>query len=333
MPEEPEPSAPASAKSARATIDSLAARVIAIVPLATFGLLWSNYHLGVGAGHPELISAVAAVLPVALGLAAALLDPAEHKIVKTLLRALVVRLLTWRLIVLLYLIFGTVALTRAAVVVLAEDGGNLGHVTLRALDDASAKAESASPTEKGAPARFFVFTQPFGRPFRLELDGYVPTAINVYPIVGRQIRPSADLRRSPSILLRLSEIAKGSWSDFGGAELRVTTVVAGGAQQLIAVSKEPAAALLLGRTQPIPSAWDDRWKIELLARGITIPMLVARHLLDWRNPRLLAPASALEPGMTLRVSLTNSEGHVLAGSEFVLGSDELQDQSIGDIEP
>lgn len=307
-------------------------RVLALVPLMAIGLLWSNHHLGLGAGQPALMASIAAVVPVALGVFTQLLDKDQHTSLLQRLRGHIARRLTWRVLAILYLALGTVALTWTSVVILAEDGSRLGRVALHALDNPAAAADLVAPQAKGEPARFVIASHPFGRPFRVELEGFVPKVVEVYPLVGLRLRPSIDLRRSPSVLLRFSGVAKGSWNDVGGAELRIVAVGVAGDDKLIANVKEPAGALLLGRGQPVPASWSSQWQTELLAKGVTDQTQAARELLSWKQPRVLPLASGLEPGMQLRVTLVNEQKNVIARAEFFIGKDELQDQSLEDIE-
>ena len=306
-------------------------RVLALVPLMALALLWSNHHLGVAAGQPALLATVAAAFPVALGLIGWLLDKAAQESLAARLRDLVARVITWRLLLVLYLALGVLALTCTSVVVLAEDGVRLGRVTLQPLDDPQARPEEARPDDKASPARFFVVTHPFGRPFRLELEGHVPQTVDVFPLLGLRVRPSRDLRRSPSVLLRFTDLAFGSWRDVGGAELRLYALQAEGSEALLLATKKPAWALLVGREQPVPPAWSMDWRAELLAARVTDESMAARLLVGWKRPRLERPGAGLHPGITLRATLTNAHLKEIARARFVLGKDELQDQAMEDV--
>lgn len=306
-------------------------RVLALVPLVGVALLWSNHHLGLGAGHSALLASLAAVLPMALGVMNHLLEKDEQAAVEKGLRRVIASRLSWRLLLVAYLVLATVVLSWTSVLVLAEDGGRLGRVTLQPLDDPGAAALSATAA-KGEPARFVLASHPLGRPFRLEVEGFVPKVVEVFPVLGLRVLPGTDLRRAPSVLLRFSGIAVGSWRDVGGAELRIVALDAGNAERLVASLREPAGAVLLGRGQPVPSGWPAGWQIELLAKGVTNPTLAARELQAWKKPRWLAPALGLEPGQRLRVTLSRPRQQVFASAEFFLGADELQDQPVEDLE-
>jgi hypothetical protein len=316
----------------RKASDDWPIRVLALVPLVGIALLWSNHHLGVGAGQPALVASLTAVVPLGLGLLTKLLDKDESASLEKGIRAWIARHLTWRLLIVAYLVLAIVVLTWTSVVVIAEDGGKLGRVVLHDLDDPGSSPKVISPEAKGDPARFVRPSHPLGRPVKLELEGFVPLVTEVYPITGLRVRPSIDLKRSPSVLLRFSRPAIGSWKDVGGVKLRIVVLDAKGDEELIATVKEPAGALLLGRGQTVPTAWSSNWQIELAAKGVTDPVLVARDLQTWKQPKVLPLTKQLEPGMHLRVTLTNDEKHVFAASDFFLGKDELQDQRVEDLE-
>jgi len=84
--------------------------VLALVPLVALAVLWSNHYLGVGAGHPAAMAALAAALPVGLGMVTRLLDKAGHETLSARLRNAVARVLKWRVLLVLYLALGVVAL-------------------------------------------------------------------------------------------------------------------------------------------------------------------------------------------------------------------------------
>ncbi len=330
----PDPAPPPTADPPSATAPPSGdwpVRVLALIPLAGILFLWSDYHLGIGTSQPVAVAGIAAALPFAIGILPYFLDEADDKALRARLRGGIARRLTWRAIAVAYLLFGAVMLTWTSVLVLAEDGSRLGRVTLKALDGGSATEHVQVPTDKAAPARFILPVTPFGRPYRLEVEGFVPQTIEVWPILGVRVRPGIDLRRSPSVLLRLSAIAMGSWKDVGGAELRVVAVGVRGEETPLASTRTPADALFLGRAQPVPADWPATWRTELQSRAVS-DTLAARQILAWRQVAVLPVSTGVAPGQSLRVTLTNDQQHVVARSEFLVGKDELQDQLIGDIE-
>jgi hypothetical protein len=308
-------------------------RVLALIPLAALAVLWSNHHLGTAAGYPGLFAALAAALPVALGLFDRLLDKASQESFAARWREAVARWLSWRAIVIGYLSAALVALAWSSLVVLGDDAGATSPASVRLTPfDAPDDAATRTLLPRGEPARFVVTSSPFGRVFRLEVDGYVPETVEIYPVLGRRISPARDLRRSPTVLLRLSQLALGSFQDQTGGELVITRIMAGNpAGEVVARTKQQRAAFLLGRAQRVPAGFAAGWRIELLARGVRDETLAAKHLVSWKEPAVLAPSVVLEPGMPLRAQLFNAAGNVVASSDFILGNDELQDQSVEDL--
>lgn len=306
-------------------------RVLALIPLVGLALLWSNHHLGLGAGYPEAMAAVAAVLPVALGMFAKFLEKAEQDSLLASLRKLLARHVTWLLVLVLYFSLGAVALTWSSVLVLSEEGKAAGTVTLRPLDEAaSAPPLSTNARDKGESARFVVASQPFGRPFSLHVDGYVPQIVDVYPVLGLRVRPSRDLQRTPSLLVRLSGLHVGAWEDTGGAILSVMAIGPSGARRLLASTDKPAWALLLGRGQAIPTALAADWRSELVVKDVHLEKERERHLVQWRRPRQLDLKEVLDVGTKVRVELVNAKKSLVAEAEFFIGREELQDQALED---
>jgi hypothetical protein len=306
-------------------------RVLTLVPLAALVLLWTNHHFGAGLGYPKVMAALAAALPVAFGLVAKLLDDADQKTLAGRSRAFLSGLLTWPRLFILYLALGIVSLTWTSIVILPESGLTLGKATLIDLDDPAATTPLIDAALDKDSGRTVVATGPFGRAFRLSIEGYVPQTVEAYPLIGLRVRPSRDLRRSPSFLLRLSKLAEGSWRDVKGATLRVTAKMPDSSDAVIFQSTTPAAALLVGREQAIPLAWNDHWRLELLAAGVRDDGLIASHIVGWRKPFGFKPESSLQPGVTVLATLVNPQQQEIARREFVLGSDDLQDIRMEDL--
>jgi hypothetical protein len=323
------PPAPAASPSP-AGLGDWPTRVLALVPLVALALLWSNHHLGLGGGWPALTAAIAVSLPVAVGLIAKLLDKAEQETVSARFREFLARVITWRLLLVLYLVLVAVATTLTSIVVSVDEGTRTARAGLSALDAPGSPPWQLKGAGKDELARFVVPTGPFGRPFRLTVDGYVPQTIEAFPPLGVRLRPGRDLRRSPSVLLRFSELAVGSWREVSGGELRIVELGATGEEALLLQVTKPVEALLLGRDQPVPAMWVSNWRMELLAAQVTDEYLLARQLVAWRRPPQFQPVVGLQPGMRLRATLMNVHKKVVAQADFILGKDELQDEAMED---
>ena len=158
----------------------------------------------------------------------------------------------------------------------------------------------------------------------------MPQVVEVYPVLGLRVRPSRDMRRTPSVLLRFSGLAVGAWEDTGGAELKVLAIDPKGVERLLASTKEAAWSLLLGRGQAIPSTLSADWRGELMVKGVK-DAEQELHVREWRRPRQLVLQETLELGTKVRVQLVNARNVVVAQTEFFIGREELQDQSVEDL--
>jgi hypothetical protein len=203
-------------------------------------------------------------------------------------------------------------------------------VTLRPLDESTAQPLSRDARDKGESARFVIASQPFGRPFSLHVDGYIPQVVEVYPVLGLRVRPSRDLRRVPSVLLRLSELHVLAWADSGGAVLSISVIGSNGTKRLLVSTDKPAWAILLGRGQAVPAALTADWRSELVVADVTPETKKEKHLFQWRRPRQLELKEVLAVGTKVGVELVNAAGNIIAGTEFFIGREELQDQALED---
>jgi hypothetical protein len=152
---------------------------------------------------------------------------------------------------------------------------------------------------------------------RLAVDGYVPTAIDVYPLLGRRVVLGSDVRPSPSVLLR---VPVGVEEQLGrDTRLVVRRLGSPGSTSsdvvAEATTEKRPGAFLLGRRREIPAALRGPWEDELEADGASrrdpgTATIRARMLRAWRNPAPLATGVSLEPGMVLDAQLLAPGGMV-----------------------
>ena len=78
-------------------------------------------------------------------------------------------------------------------------------VVLRPVDQAADDQENAlsSDGSGSGTAVGIVSTSPFGRLFRLEVEGYQPLVFTLYPGLGKEFDPAVDLSRANAVVLRL----------------------------------------------------------------------------------------------------------------------------------
>ncbi|MCL4498797.1 MAG: hypothetical protein M1335_00935 [Chloroflexi bacterium] len=228
------------------------------------------------------------------------------------------------------MLLGTVAVVVALgfssmIVIPGNDLGSGGKsVKARLLTlDGTPVDERALGLEK-AGARFcWLRTSPFGRPYRLAVDGYLEEVVAVYPIVGLKVLLDRDLRRSPSVLFRPQAEAIKSLAS-GGTFSVTWRVGAGPAKEFVPPQHGHQGSFLVGRSQSIPAATVKTWKLELVGGGVEEPAL-SQIILGWTRPRVVEPAIPPAPGMTLVAEIRSRKGKVVARSEIELGTEVLVD--------
>jgi hypothetical protein len=179
------------------------------------------------------------------------------------------------------------------------------------------------PTEEKETTRWIVRTSPFGMLYNLAARGQLRETIEVFPVLGRQVR-QRDLRQEPTVLLRpgvegLKALEHGRldvWLDREGG------------RRVLAMT-ETRAAVLLGTRQPIPPAWIEDWGLELRSL-VPDPVPAAEVMRTWRRPVVLAPAIGLEPGMVLVAQIRNRTQHLIASETITLGADTPADVFLAD---
>jgi hypothetical protein len=268
--------------------------------MLVIGALWLQHHLGFEFQKLGWVT----LAGVAWGLIGKLADwlgetSAIGQVVdrwfKTPLRSLVHRLARPAP---LYLLGGPLALlmaTVSSVRVRSDAPGDQSVVSLVSLDDADDSRSRADALSLDEPlVRFFpVLTGPFGRLYQVDADGYVPTQLTVYPLVGREVLLGRDLISAPSVLFR--PLGEGMAALRDGGVFTVSRLRGDSAEQLAsAADSGSAAAFLLGRRKPIPDAMAVFWALELTASGAPEPVK-ADMLITWRNPRQLAIPGELAP--------------------------------------
>lgn len=179
------------------------------------------------------------------------------------------------------------------------------------------------PTDEKETTRWVVRTSPFGMLYNLAAKGQLRETLEVFPVLGRQVR-QRDLRQEPTVLLRpgvegLKALEHGRldvWQDREGGR-RVAELAA------------KRGAVLLGTRQPIPPAWIEDWTLELRSL-VPAPEPAAEVLRTWRRPIVVAPAFGLEPGMVLVAQIRNKTHHLIASETITLGAETPADVFLAD---
>jgi hypothetical protein len=297
----------------------LLARMIAFLAFLVTVELWLTHHLDLGRGTPW----VAMVFAVTSGLGW-VLDKGQMEGLTAWIRGRLHRWLGLKAVVLLWAVALAPLLLLSSVALIPDPGMPDSSVRVASVDR---QPQCAKRVAGVAPVRCLVPTSPFGRTFRVAVDGYVEQAVTVYPGAGARLSPDRDLRRSPAVLLRPPVYAL-RYLD-GGGYLTVRAASGGGAGPLVERAGGHRGAFLIGRNQAIPGGSARAWKLDLEGDGHA-PNVVAQTLRDWSRPRFVALEQPLAPGMTVVAEIrTGSAGgrpdRVVARTEVALGSESFID--------
>lgn len=166
--------------------------------------------------------------------------------------------------------------------------------------------------------RFTRFTTPFGRPFYLEVEGFIRYSFDLYPWTGKTVRVTQDLQAEPSILIRIPTevfdvVSRGKLEILlGGNRMPDMKCVVG------------SGSILIGRDISLPPSFKENWKMQILAAGNTNEVQTATYLSAWQNPQKINPDVSLMPGMKIEARLKIGDV-VLARAEFQIGEEKIQD--------
>ena len=297
-------------------------KVIASIVLIAVGEFWIKHHFGLGRETPWVSTAITAFSG-GVAFFGWLNATAQKQAIKWIRRK-IDRVLTAHAIIGSYAIFVVLALIVSSVMVIpesaADSSGKRLKVGLTSVDRSFSDEDYLGPG--GKAARFVVLTNPFGRPFRLGVEGYLEYALTVYPIVGAKVTPERDLRVAPSLLLRPPLIALRSLED--GGYLTLAWKQAGGSTPLIAPDRGYRGSFLIGRAQTAPDAKVARWKLELEGGGFP-QKLMSQTLLEWNSPRVLSTSSPLMPGMIVVAEIRSRADALVARAERTVSSERLID--------
>jgi hypothetical protein len=283
---------------------------------------WVNRHLGIGWDGPVLTLALAA-----LGTGFGLIEMAYGvKLKEKWLGRMVQIIMQFPLLVALYVALGAVASVLSSVTLLNDPPDTVFDATLQQADHADAKVLSQdNRSNPKNPVRFLhVWIRPFGRPYRLDVKGYLPVTFQIYPLAGVTLSPRRDLRVNPSVLFRPPLGALGPMA--GGVRAHVWSETKSGGQGiLLADATVKKESILLGAEQPVPAGLLEGWRLEALAQGITSAQPLFQLLQCWKQPKILTPKSPLEPDSILVAVVCNATSQPLAEAQVRLTEDRFQD--------
>jgi hypothetical protein len=303
------------------------------VVLVLFFLIGLNFfcsrHLGIGWDAP-VFSLLLAGAGAGVGILEAYWGESEWKATVTRLARKIVRVpLLLGLCAALLIAAGVCS----SLTVLVDPPDTLLSAMLKPADNGSdiGRAENNLGDPK-SPIRFLhVWTTPLGRPYQLEVKGYLPQIIQVYPLVGATVSPRRDLQVLPSVLFRPPEVALGPMA--GKVCVQIFDESASG-KALVAENRMVGPnSFLLGTEQNLPSSQWESWRLEVLAKGIKDEIALAKVLEAWRFPQVLSPTGPIRPGDYLDAIVYNASGQPIATARVKLTQEKLQDVPLHSIGP
>lgn len=284
--------------------------------------------MGVGFNGPFLLAALG-ILGVGFG---AIEAATGEKLKEKWLGKLVEKLLKFPILAGLYMALLVALAGWSSVTILNDPANTVFDATLTPAGYSG--ATPAQQDNKDAPANPVRFTRvwvgPLGRPYRLDVKGYLPQTFDVYPIAGVSLSPRRHLRVTPSVLFRPPFDALAPMA--GGVRVAVWIETATG-QVPVADATVKQQSILIGTDQPIPPALLESWRLDAVAQRITNESLLAQLLECWKQPLVVAPQKPLEPGHVIRAVVYNPTGQPLAEARALLDEDRLQDVAMSAATP
>jgi hypothetical protein len=292
-------------------------RALALVALVTTLDLWGSRHFGIGFQHPGVLAGVFATIAFAVGFVGKIVPKSEGETARAWLAVKLRGILSAPVVGGLGALTLILMATGSSVTVLDESGSGTTALTLYPLDR---PADSTAVTLRADPGYITmpVWTNPFGRAFRVRADGFVSGSVVVYPVTGLRLVLGRDLRPLPSLLLRPSFEALQSLE--GGGKV----VISRPGSELRLEIPGRRSSFVIGRPRPIPAGMVEDWRQELIAEGAPAPV-VARTILDWKTPHPVPSPAAIAPDATIVAEVWSAADQLVARGEVVVGSDPLID--------
>ena len=290
-------------------------RILFLAVLVAVVNAWARRHLDMDWLGLALVNGALGFV----GVFAALLGGLEEDRLAGVKRDLLRRVLRWPVLITLLVLTVTVCSFVSSVTVLAGGADDAAAVRLAPEGDAAPDSVGVL-AGRGSLLRRYVFTTPFGRPFYLEVDGYVRHSFDLYPWTGATIRVDRDLVRLPTIVVRTH------YQDHQQLKRGALVIAVAGGGRIEVPTDEDRGAVILGRRVPIPAPLVAEWRSELLADSVT-GALAEKHIRKWKNPEnevVGYDRLPIRPGDRLDVSFVVDQG-VVASTSCRITTSPLQD--------
>ncbi len=289
--------------------------------------LWAAHHFGVGIRDPGQLAVLLSAAGAAYGVVGWFLTKEEREGASTRLRDRLrpIALSPW-LIAVLWAAFLVATLLFSSLTIVGEPGGRLAAVTVvpQDTDAPEPTARTAGPGDR--QLRIPLLTSPLAGPYVVRADGYLPTSVDVLPLVGARLRLGRDVARVPSLLIRPAGDLLDALRLAGQLQvLRRTDEL----REIARSQPGDYGSFLIGPAQPTLRDYLSNWERELVVQGVSGAVGVNRHLLDWQRVHSLPTREALGPGDTVVVRVLSRAGRTMAEKEIVLRTVDLEDVFLG----
>ena len=172
-----------------------------------------------------------------------------------------------------------------------------------------------------------LMSNPFGKSYFIEVEGYLRKSFELYPWVGKRIKIERDLAPSPSLYLRLP----GHFSQFQNGTMKI--LLDGDTVETIKMGQDENASILLGKKKVTPAAWKEVWNNNLALSPVPIPPGLKEQIIaGWQNYQHQKLTFSLLPEQEIDVLFFNHIDRLILREKLVITKESFQDYLIRDIE-
>ncbi|MEP1093854.1 MAG: hypothetical protein ABJG78_02025 [Cyclobacteriaceae bacterium] len=198
-------------------------------------------------------------------------------------------------------------------------GGITEKLDATMMSEGSDEPKNIALKDPNAIVNTVRFTNPFGRSYLLEVDGYRSFSFELYPWTGKRIKIQSDLKPAPSLFLRLLPFP-GDLKD-GTLKLVIDADTVG----TYAFDGPDNGAIMIGKRKPILSQYEKNWKNELLLKNAAFEALSDQLTAGWLNYKHENLNFPLPENTLMKAFFYNHLGNLIAKNEFLITEEPLQD--------
>jgi hypothetical protein len=283
-------------------------RIILLTAMLTVFDLWLNRHTGHGIEDPRALGGIIGIILVFVGILKTFISINDAAVWQQWISKGLNVLLDFRSIALMASAAFFVMISFTSITVLPSDDENkvtISPITYFPGNEKNKDETSSSPINASEgddtfemnqnPVRRIVTVGPFGRGYRIKLNGYMPLVMNVFPFFGAIIDPEKDMTRSPTILIRppinalkslrqCEPIGGSNENDQRCGYFKICLPDTDENRVKCYRVEHHSGAFLIGWPLAVPRDLSADWQLELIAYGLSpSDKLFAQTLLDWKS--------------------------------------------------